>query len=320
MSGEFSSVVIPSASVGDLQPAAYSLLSTGAVFRAAPAAVGEGEAQGFRINDTGELHVVTTGGNGLATEATLAALRTDFNNEDFATQTTLAALLTAFNNEDFSSETTLAALRTDFNNEDFATQTTLAALLTAFNAEDFASETTLAAFRADFGAVDFATQTTLAALLTAFNSEDFASETTLAALNAKVTTVDTDDVRQTIHDNLNANANMQVGNSDVDATNPVPITDVNKAAQALATGHRTVGTTPVRITHNGSAPDADRSKLMFRPDPDATGRFFVGSSGVTTANGLEVFPGESVEYNDDPNDYYIVSDIAAQTVFVLEVE
>ena len=74
--------------------------------------------------------------SGLATEATLSALRTDFNNEDFATQTTLAALLAAF------------------NAEDFASQTTLAALLAAFNAEDFASETTLVNLNAKVGSHD----------------------------------------------------------------------------------------------------------------------------------------------------------------------
>jgi len=71
---------------------------------------------------------------------------------------------------------------------------------------------------------DAATETTLAALNAAFAAEDFASETTLAALNAKVTTVDTDDVRQALHDNLNANANVQIANVDASAANPVPVT------------------------------------------------------------------------------------------------
>jgi len=70
---------------------------------------------------------------------------------------------------------------------------------------------------------DAATETTLAALNAAFAAEDFASETTLAALNAKVTTVDTDDVRQATHDNLNANANMQIANTDASVANPVPV-------------------------------------------------------------------------------------------------
>ena len=302
MSGESSIISIPSANVGDVQPANFSLQHGGSVYRSAPAAAAEGETQAFRIDDTGRLHVVTTGGAGLATEVTLSGLRTDFGAVDFATQTTLAALLTAF------------------NPEDFPTQTPLAALLTAFNAEDFASETTLAGLRTDFGATDFATQTTLAALLTAFNAEDFATQTTLAALNTKVTTVDTDDVRQPTHDNLNANANLQVGDTDVSIANPVPTQPANKAAQAIVQAQITVGTTAVRLTHDAAAPDADRSYLSFRPDPNAAGRFWFGGSGVTSANGHEVFPGESIELKDDANDYYIISDTAAQSVGIVEVE
>jgi hypothetical protein len=320
MSGESAVISIPSANVGDVQPANFSLQHGGSVYRSAPAAAAEGETQAFRIDDTGRLHVVTTGGAGLATEVTLSGLRTDFGAVDFATQTTLAALLTAFNAEDFATQTTLDALLTAFNAEDFATQTTLAALLTAFNAEDFASETTLAGLRTDFGATDFATQTTLAALLTAFNAEDFATQTTLAALNTKVTTVDTDDVRQPTHDNLNANANLQVGDTDVGSANPVPTQPVNKAAQNIVQAQITVGTTAVRLTHDNALPDADRSYLSFRPDPNATGRFWFGNGSVTSANGHEVFPGESIELKDDANDYYIISDTAAQSVGIVEVE
>lgn len=45
------------------------------------------------------------------------------------------------------------------------------------------------------------------------------------SLDGKVTTCDTDDVRQATHDNLNANANIQVGNADVANGNPVPVSD-----------------------------------------------------------------------------------------------
>ena len=48
-----------------------------------------------------------------------------------------------------------------------------------------------------------------------------ATEATLSSLNGKVTTVDTDDVQQATHDNLNLNANMQVADADVSATNPM---------------------------------------------------------------------------------------------------
>ena len=48
--------------------------------------------------------------DGLATEATLSALRTDFNAEDFASETTLAAFKTAFDVRDLATETTLASI------------------------------------------------------------------------------------------------------------------------------------------------------------------------------------------------------------------
>jgi hypothetical protein len=91
-------------------------------------------------------------------------------------------------------------------------------------------------------------------------------------------------------------------------------------AQTVKQAQIAVGVAAVRLTTDGAAPDADRSRLDFRPDPDSIARFWYGSSGVTAANGLEVFPGESVPLLKDANDYYIISDTAAQTVGVVEVE
>ena len=47
---------------------------------------------------------------GLATEATLAGLRSDFNLEDFASEATLSAFKTAFDSRDLATQTTLAAV------------------------------------------------------------------------------------------------------------------------------------------------------------------------------------------------------------------
>jgi hypothetical protein len=76
-----------------------------------------------------------------------------------------------------------------------------------------------------------ATEVTINSLLTAFNNEDFASQTTLAAILAALgTTLSVNftnssiDVTQATHDNLNANVNLQVGDVDVSAANPVPVT------------------------------------------------------------------------------------------------
>lgn len=54
------------------------------------------------------------------------------------------------------------------------------------------------------------------------NTATIAGDTT--SIDAKITACDTTDVRQATHDNLNLNANMQVGDADVSATNGVPTT------------------------------------------------------------------------------------------------
>jgi hypothetical protein len=98
-------------------------------------------------------------------------------------------------------------------------------------------------------------------------------------------------------------------------------------ANPMAPGAKTVkqasiavGVAAVRLTTDAAAPDADRDLLEFRPDSLSSARFFYGSSAVTTANGIEVFPGELIPKPYDANDYYIISDTAAQTVRVVEVE
>ena len=173
--------------------------------------------------------------DGIATEATLAALLLAFNNEDFATQTTLASLLSAFNAEDFATQTTLASLLAAFNAEDFSTETTLASLLLAFNNEDFATNTTLTAVLAAIQALAFpaglATEVTLASLLAAFNLEDFATQTTLAAVAADLAL---------IYTNLQLNT-ISVANIDTKLT---PATRVHNVVTAT-TGVTAIGSVPL---------------------------------------------------------------------------
>lgn len=96
---------------------------------------------------------------------------------------------------------------------------------------------------------------------------------------------------------------------------PTPLT-VKQAAVS-------VGTTAVRLTTDGSAPSASRVILMAQPDPNATANFWVGSSTVTATGatrGVQLAAGEKFIANNDAGDYYIISDTAAQTVFILEQE
>lgn len=166
---------------------------------------------------------LNTGLTTRASEATLDALKTDFNNEDFATQATLDGLRTDFGNEDFASETTLDAIRDNIG-EAVASPTadTLMArlqeqidLLTTIDADTSklnvdldtrASETTLDAIRDNIGeAVASPTADTLMAriqeqidLLTTIDADTSklnvdldtrASEVTLQAVDTVLDTI-----------------------------------------------------------------------------------------------------------------------------------
>jgi hypothetical protein len=117
------------------------------------------------------------------------------------------------------------------------------------------------------------------------------------------------------YDDLDAAAfQMDInGNLKTAAPSVAPVLTVKEAAI-------TAGVAAIRLTTDAAAPDADRRLLSFQPDSNSTARFFYGSAGVTTANGVEVFPGQIIERENDADDYYIISDTAAQTVRVVEKE
>ena len=100
----------------------------------------------------------------------------------------------------------------------------------------------------------------------------------------------------------------------------VPVNLANPTAGSVTQAAVAVGITAVRLTVDGAAPAANRRKLVFRPDPDSTAKFYYGGSTVTAGTGVPVFPGESVEMEYDSGDYYVISDTTTQTVFVMEQE
>lgn len=87
----------------------------------------------------------------------------------------------------------------------------------------------------------------------------------------------------------------------------------------ITSGQVTVGTSAVRATASGSAPNAARKKLLIKPSKDNTGEIYLGASGVTTSNGLEIIGPDRLEFMFDASDYYLISDTAAQTVEIVEV-
>lgn len=82
-----------------------------------------------------------------------------------------------------------------------------------------------------------------------------------------------------------------------------------------------VGTSAVRLTVSGSAPASTRVVLVANMDSAVTAKFYIGSSSVTNSGstrGVELVAGQSFIANNDAGDYWIVSNTASQTIFVME--
>ena len=81
----------------------------------------------------------------------------------------------------------------------------------------------------------------------------------------------------------------------------------------------TVGVAAVRATVAGTAPSASRKRLLISPLKTNSGAIYLGSSAVTTANGLEIIGPDRMEFILDASDYYLISDTAGQAVRIVEV-
>lgn len=93
-----------------------------------------------------------------------------------------------------------------------------------------------------------------------------------------------EDVTSATHDNFNANANMQVGNSDVSTSNPVP---ADHSITGIGHGVKTVTTAGTDVALAGST---TVKKVVIQAQTDNTGLIAVGASGVdaTVATGTGV--------------------------------
>ncbi len=83
----------------------------------------------------------------------------------------------------------------------------------------------------------------------------------------------------------------------------------------------TVGTAAVQCTVTGSAPAAGRVSLVVIPDAASAAKFYIGSSTVTptsTTRGIQIIAGQPFTANNDSSPYYICSDTAAQTIYIME--
>lgn len=100
-----------------------------------------------------------------------------------------------------------------------------------------------------------------------------------------------------------------------------PVSPATPTAKTVTQAAVAVGTTAVRATVTGSAPAATRVQLIVNPDVNSSALFYVGSSSVTSSGanrGVQLRGGQTFIANLDAGDYYIISDTAAQTVYILE--
>lgn len=94
----------------------------------------------------------------------------------------------------------------------------------------------------------------------------------------------------------------------------------NYITGTLKVNQITVGLTEVRATTDGFAPSATRQKLRIKPSKNNTGAMFIIATGGSITTGMEIIGPDFAEFEYDPTDYYLISDTAAQTVEILEVE
>jgi len=87
----------------------------------------------------------------------------------------------------------------------------------------------------------------------------------------------------------------------------------------VSVGKVTVSTAAIRATVAGTAPSATRKRLIISPLKTNTGAIYLGSSSVTTSNGLEIIGPDRLEFLLDASDYYLISDTAGQEVRIIEV-
>lgn len=115
----------------------------------------------------------------------------------------------------------------------------------------------------------------------------------------------------------------QVSLSSIDSklTAPITVKQATAVAGTITQAAVSVGTSAVRVTVSGSAPSATRSLMTVTPDSASTAKFYIGSATVTSSGGtrgMPIIPGETIAFVQDAGDYYIISDTAAQTVYILE--
>lgn len=117
-------------------------------------------------------------------------------------------------------------------------------------------------------------------------------------------------------------ASLTSGTVTISGTPNVGVIQKTGAAGTISQAAVTVGTAAVQLTVSGAAPTAGRLALVVTPDASSTAKFYVGASTVTptsTTRGIQLVGGQPLVINNDASPYYICSDTASQTVYIMEV-
>lgn len=116
-------------------------------------------------------------------------------------------------------------------------------------------------------------------------------------------------VSQATHDNLNANANIQVGNTDVADANPVPTYGVNGVFGNGA------------ITAIGAAAQilaANTNRIFCIIQNRGSADVFIGTTGVTTSTGVLLGPNGTLIMDNTRNAIFAIASTGTQNVFAAE--
>lgn len=143
----------------------------------------------------------------------------------------------------------------------------------------------------------------ITSLITALGAEDSLRQSNPDAATASLNSL----VRGTLEELLQINQKLTTAN------NRTVLTGSVRSAQI------TVGTSEVRATADGLAPQDPRRRLLIKPHKDNTAPVYLGGTGITTGSGMEIIGPDRIEFLNDSSDYFLISSGANQKVEILEV-
>lgn len=211
--------------------------------------------------------------------------------------------------------------------KDFATQTTLAALLTELQLKADLTDTQPVSVQSSAlptGAATSAKQDAQSALIGDLVEAAPASDTASSGLNGRLQRIAQRITSlialfpTALGQSTMANSFRVVLASDQSAIPTTPTK--NYITGTLKTAQITVGTSQVRATTDNLAPSAARNLLKIKPSKNNTGAIYLIATGGSTSTGMEIIGPDTLSFEYDPTDYYLISDTSAQTVEIVEVE